>query len=435
MSTPYPEVRPLYLADTPGYPLARTVEMPGTVGYPTGALSIRFGALRVRAEGRPEAVPGEEGAYRIPALVLTGRYALDARPDEIRDLDTAGDLRPLSEESRRPTLPAASRPSAPHEPPDDETLRQWHDRADAHRDKLMQTEKGQQLLITYGQNNETFYGIFDTSSTLRKNWRRDGVTRRMSEHTFTTTDPQAPAAGAGAVNDWTDPDQGTGYNAHAFIQYVNVTSALSFEMSLATPDDQSKYGDALDAAQQFATAVNDTGNTSERTTPLSQHEVYSAIDRHSGEVRATTPEEVQRYIGLVHGTYTTAPEDEPEEWLTLSREHRDHYREFGRQAYADRAREQPAATDTLHWGECHARLEDIRITTGPGPGDAAVTLPALALHIDDSGWEGPAGELARERLRSMRLVRELLRDTVAETLRHAVLTGTEGFVLPADGRS
>ncbi|GGZ39810.1 hypothetical protein GCM10010387_37710 [Streptomyces inusitatus] len=437
MSTPNPEARPLHLADTPGYPLARTVELPDTVGHPTGSLSIRFGALQVSAEGRPEAVAGQEHTYRLPALVLTGRYALDTRPDEIRDLDTAGDLRPLSEEARRPTLPAASRAAAvTPDPPDEETLRKWRDRADTHRDKLMRTEKGQQLLITYGQNNETFYGIFDSSSTLRKNWRRNGVTRRMSEHTYTNTDLGATGDGANAVNDWTDPDQGTTYNSHAFIQYVNVTSALSFEMGFATaPEDQSTYGDALDAAQKFATAVNDTGNSGEQTTPLTHEQIYTSIEQHPGEVRATTPGELDRYVGLVHGTYSAAPEDEPDEWFPLSEEHRERYRRFGKEAYEARAQEQPAATHTLHRGDCHARLDGVLITVDPAQAAATVTLPPLALHIDDADWRGPVGELARERLRTMRFVQELLRDAVAETLRHAALTGIAGFGPPGDGRS
>ncbi|WP_367134133.1 MULTISPECIES: hypothetical protein [Streptomyces] len=436
MSTPHPEALPLYLADTPGYPLARTVEMPGAVGYPTGSLSIRIGALQVRADGAPEAVAGEDGTYRIPALVLTGRYALDARPDEIRDLDAAGNLRPLSEEARQPTLPAASRAAVPHDPPDPDTLTKWRDRADAHRDKLMQSENGQQLLITYGQTNETFYGVFDTSSTLRKNWRRNGVTRRMSEHTYTTTDVQALGDGGVPVNDWTDPDQHTPYNSHAFVQYVNVTSALSFEMGFAAPGAaRDKYGDALDAAQKFATAVNGTGNTGDQTTPMTQQQVYTSIDQHSGEVRGTTPEELERYVGLVHGTYTTAQEDEPEEWFPLSEEDRARYRRFGKEAFTARAEEQPSATDTLHWGDCHARLDDVRITVDPAGGDATVTLPPLALHIDDAGWQGPAGEVARERLQTMRFVQELLRDAVAETVRHAALTGIAGYGLPGDGRS
>ncbi|MFI2214006.1 hypothetical protein [Streptomyces sp. NPDC020141] len=435
MSTPYPAPRPLYLADTPGYPLARTVEMPDTVGYPTGSLSIRLGALKIHAEGRPEPVAGQHGAYRIPALVLTGRYALDARPDDIRDLDTAGGLRPLADEALRPTLPATSRAAVAHDPPDDATLRKWRDRADSHRDRLMRTEKGQRLLITYGQTNETFYGVFDTSSTLRKNWRKNGVTRNMSEHTFAATDPQTAADDADPVNDWTDPDQRTSYNSNAFIQYVNVTSALSFEMSFAAAEDQDDYGDALDAAQRFATAVNDTGNTGDSTSPMTQHEVYDSIEQHSGEVRATTPEEVARYIGLVHGTYAEDPENEPEEWLTLTDEHRARYRAFGKEAYEARAREQEPATDTLHQGDCHARLDDVRITLDPAGGEPAVTLPPLALHIDDADWHGPSGELARERLRTMRFVQELLRDSIAETLRHAALTGLDGYRLPGDGRS
>lgn len=81
---------PLRLADTPGYPLARGVDTTDidTVPYDTGALSIRFGDLALQPLAAPAAVSSEvlgevtKVTYRIPALSLTGRYALDARPDE-----------------------------------------------------------------------------------------------------------------------------------------------------------------------------------------------------------------------------------------------------------------------------------------------------------------------------------------------------------------
>ncbi|GAA3030140.1 hypothetical protein GCM10020000_03490 [Streptomyces olivoverticillatus] len=132
---PGPGAETLHLADTPGYPLARSVEMPGTLDYPTGSLTFRLGALRLRAEGRPEALAEETRGdsrhivHRIPALVLTGRYALDTRPDEVREIDTAGNLRSAggrgtaahparpgpapSRPATRTTRPSAGGPPAP----------------------------------------------------------------------------------------------------------------------------------------------------------------------------------------------------------------------------------------------------------------------------------------------------------------------------------
>ncbi|MFF4218337.1 hypothetical protein [Streptomyces nondiastaticus] len=439
MSTPHPEPRPLHLADTPGYPLARTVEMPGTVGYPTGSLSIRLGALQLRAEGLPEPVAGEEGTYRIPALVLTGRYALDARPDEIRDVDTAGNLRPLSEEAQRPTLPAASRAAVPHDPPDPDTLQKWRDRADAHRDKLMRSENGQQLLIKYGQHNESYYDAFDDPDDtygLRQLWRDQGVTRRASEQTYTTTNPGPALTPQPAVNDWSDSQTGATYNGHAFRQQNNLATTLGF-MAEDTTDEvkKKKYTDAALEAVNFAKVVGTTGNTDKDTEPMSQSAVYTAIDAHTGELPTTTEEEFARHMALAGGTYALTEADEPEGWLTLSPEMRAHIRDFGKNAYRLKAQRRPAATDTLHHGACSARLEGARVTVDPERGDVTVTLPALALSIEDEDWQGAAGEVARERLRTMRFVQELLRDAISETVRHAVLTRIEGYAPPQDGRS
>ncbi|MFK0296860.1 hypothetical protein ACIQU6_41205 [Streptomyces sp. NPDC090442] len=440
MSSPHPDAQALYLADTPGYPLARTVRMPDTVDYPTGSLSVRFGALQVHAEGRPEAVDGQQGTYRIPALVLTGRYALDARPDAIRDLDTAGNLRPLSEEARQPTLPAASRAPAPHDPPDPDTLEKWRDRADRHRDKLMQSENGQQLLVQYGQHNESYYAAFDDPDDtygLRQVWSEGGVTRRASEHTYTATDPGTSLNAPPTINDWRDPDTDVTYNKHAFRQQNNVATTLTFMAEDATdPDQRQKYTDAAKAAQSFAKTVqSDAGQTEVAGPPMSQQDVYAAIDRHSGELPTTSDEELARYTALAQGTYALAAEDEPEDWLPLSDEQRAGIREFGKGVYRRKADRQPPATDTLHIGDCSARLAEVRITVDPVRPNATVTLPELTLHIDDESWQGPVGEVARERLRTMGFVQELLRDALAETVRHAALTGIAGYAPPRDGRS
>lgn len=115
--------RPVRLPDTPGYPLARGVDTTDieTVPYDTGALSIRFGDLVLRPLVPPEREAAEvlggitKVTYRIPALSLTGRYALDARPDAISDIDAGGNpFQPLTPEQRQPTFAVA--PTA-HTPP------------------------------------------------------------------------------------------------------------------------------------------------------------------------------------------------------------------------------------------------------------------------------------------------------------------------------
>ncbi|MFF4607369.1 hypothetical protein ACFY12_32115 [Streptomyces sp. NPDC001339] len=460
---PGPEPEALVLADTPGYPLARSVEMPGTLDYPTGSLSFRLGALRIRAEGQPEVLTEEtrggtrRTVHRIPALVLTGRYALDAGPDEIREIDTAGNLSPLSEEARRPTLPAGARAVAPSHP-DEETVRRWTDRADAHRTKLMKTENGRQVLIHYGTHNESYYDIFNgsssVSSNLRKKWAEKGITQRMSEHTYGTTDPDQvtgarPSGGdEQPVNDWEDPQEQVTYNAHAWQQRTTMQTALTTEaarIQRKDPDKAQRLQDAAKAAESFSKTVQDTGNDGSQTTPMTQDNVYTAIDQHSGDMPAVSPAEMARYNGLAaftDGEVQALPADrlaEPEDWIALSDEERTLIQEFGAAAYHDEAMQGPQATDTLHTGACTARLADVRITTrltpDGAPADVTVELPDLALSIDDEEWRGTAADVARERLAAMRFVHTLLRDAVAETVRHAAFTGIAGYAHPQDGRS
>ncbi|MFF7725436.1 hypothetical protein [Streptomyces sp. NPDC008001] len=449
-----------HLADTPGYPLARGVEMPDTLDYPTGALSFRLGALRLRTEGRPETIADEtRGGVRhvtrhIPALVLTGRYALDARPDEIREIDTAGNLRPLSEEAVRPTLPAGARPSGPGHP-DPRTVKRWTDRADAHRTKLMKTEQGRQVLIEYGTHNESYYDVFNddsqTSRNLRTKWAEKGTTQRMSEHTYGATDPDASLDAQPPVNDWQDPQTDVAYNLHAWRQRTTVVSTLNTAAKViehTDPGKASRFRDAAKATERFSKAVHQTGNNDQQTTPMNQDAVYAAIDQHSGELPAVSAEEMARYDGLAAlgiGAGEAAPalrENEPEHqpgWIALSDEDRAIVQQVGAAAYHDHAEQSPRATDTLHTGECGARLEGVRITTRLAPDgtpvDASVELPDLTLQIDDAGWQGTAADVARERLTSMRFVRHLLSDAVAETVRHAALTGMTGYAHPQDGRS
>ncbi|AEW98399.1 hypothetical protein [Streptantibioticus cattleyicolor] len=458
MSTPQPPrsgdaAETLHLADTPGYPLARNVEMPDTLGYPTGSLSFRLGALQVRPEGRPEAVAEEtrDGVrrvtHRIPALLLTGRYALDARPDEIREIDTAGNLRPLSQEARQPTLPAGARAVAPRHP-DDDTVRRWTDRADAHRTKLMKTENGRQVLIEYGTHNESYFDVFDgTSATcraLRKKWAEKGITQRMSEHTYGATDPDT-TDGRPPVNDWQDPQEGVAYNLHAWRQRTTVVTTLSTEagrIAAKDPDKADRFRKAAEASERFSKAVQQTGNDDTQTTPMTQENVYAAIDRHSGELPSVCAAEMARYDGLAllaHDTAQAAPEGHRPDWIAHSDEDRAIIQEIGAAAYHEEAQQAPPATDTLHTGACTARLTDIRVTThldpDGTPADVTVELPHLALEIDDGQWRGAAADVARERLAAMRFVRHLLRDAVAETVRHAACTGMSGYAHPRLGRS
>ncbi|MFI2415177.1 hypothetical protein [Streptomyces sp. NPDC018947] len=453
---------PVRLADTPGYPLARGVDTADidTVPYDTGALSIRFGdlALRPLAAPVPEATEVLAGftkvTYRIPALSLTGRYAIDARPDEISTIDAGGNpFQPLTAEQRQPTFPAAP---AARTPPDEQTQQRWHGRARAHREALTRTENGRKLLAEYGKHNDTYCEVFAgsdfASETLRDIWRSGGVTRRMGEHTYSVTDPGVPPSEQQPVNQWTDPaDPALTFNAHAWRQRTALVTALNAKADLAEEDDDAeaceRYEAAAKAALSFSKEVEQMGNGGRDVAPMTRQQVFQTVEEHSGAVQQPPPEAMAPYRlptvlgepgpeGRPGGSAGTTPDG----WVELTADDHAVIERFHRAHYRQQAAEAEPADNTLHLGRLTARLDDVRITlrlpAGPGAPaaeleDVEVALPEFDLGVQDEQWEGNAGEVARERLAGMTFLLGLLRDAMAEALRHSVLAGMPGFALPA----
>ncbi|WP_069742360.1 hypothetical protein [Streptomyces sp. EN23] len=458
---------PVRLPDTPGYPLARGVDTSDidTVPYDTGALSIRFGDLALRPLGAPEPEGTEvlgvitKVTYRIPALSLTGRYALDARPDEISAVDAGGNpFQPLTEEQQQPTFAVAP---ASHTPPDDEAQERWHGRARAHRDKLLTTENGRNLLREYGKHNDTYCEVFKgsdfVSGTLRTTWRKGGTTRRMSEHTYSVTDPEAPPGEQQPVNEWNDPARpGTSYNAHAWRQQTALITAL--RMKAVCLEEESKlqesqrYTAAALATSSFGAEVAATGNGSTygrvSETPLTQQDIYQKLSEHSGTLPPQSEEVLAVYElpappqeFTADGAPHAAADPESADRVRLTPEEQAIVESFHRAYYHQEAAEAEQADNTLHLGQLSARLGGVRITLilpdGPGsfptdPEDVEVALPEFDLDVRDEQWEGNAGEVAKERLAGMTFVLGLLRDSMAEALRNSVLTRMPGYALPAE---
>ncbi|MFI5825075.1 hypothetical protein ACIA8I_39340 [Streptomyces rishiriensis] len=458
---------PVRLPDTPGYPLARGVDTSDidTVPYDTGALSIRFGDLALRPLEAPEPEGTEvlggitKVTYRIPALSLTGRYALDARPDEISDIDAGGNpFQPLTPEQQQPTSAVAP---APHTPPDAQVQERWHGRARAHRDKLLTTENGRKLLVEYGKHNDTYCEVFagsdSVSSTLRKTWQRGGITRRMGEHTYSVTDPEAPPGEQQPVNEWTDPaNPGISYNAHAWKQQTALTTALrlkalSLEKKSKLQESQ-RYTAAALATRSFGAEVAATGNGTSygqvSETPLTQQQIYQKLSEHSGTLPPQTEEVLAVYEPraspqefTVDGSPHAAAEPESADRVMLTPEEQAIVESFHQAYYHQEAAEAEQADNTLHLGLLSARLGGVRITLrlpdGPGsfptePEDVEVAMPEFDLDVRDEQWEGNAGEVAKERLAGMTFVLGLLRDSMAEALRYSALTRMPGYALPAE---
>ncbi|NEO98746.1 MAG: hypothetical protein F6K58_08720 [Symploca sp. SIO2E9] len=104
------------LKDTPAYLLGRTVEMPPSVGYETGALSFRLTQMEIRGISNliADRCSLENIGDRIriklelEGVTFQGSYALEVKPDPIVEIDSAGNLMELSAETRRPVVAGKS---------------------------------------------------------------------------------------------------------------------------------------------------------------------------------------------------------------------------------------------------------------------------------------------------------------------------------------
>ncbi|MDA3642455.1 hypothetical protein LZ318_21145 [Saccharopolyspora indica] len=431
-------VREFAVTEDLEFPLARTVEMPPEVGYPTGALNFRLSSLVIALDGgaAAESAPGQaRRVLRLPPLELSGECSLTAFPDPIVDIDTAGDLSELPPHALRPTVGGAT--EAERSSDDDKKKAWWVAQAKGEREKLQELEKKgkpapKKMLADFGQHNEAFDKAFQEDRGLQDIWKDKDATKMMAEDTS-----KAVADGKTKVNDQRKyPSSASGdlsYNGSAFVRQGVLFDALS-ELARTYPKEEKKYKDAAKAVADFSgTVQKDTGNTSEATKAMTATEVYQVVEKHSGKSVSKSFDEWQALYSAEPGTGGAAATAEGAVPGQLSAPVRAALAQARRARALQRARERSEQRTTLHRSACTARIDGARVILDYGPDEEPlieVELPVFDLEIDDSRWQGAVGAVARERLARTHFVQSLVRDAVADRLRRAVL---DGSLVPSGG--
>ncbi|QQQ73405.1 hypothetical protein IOD16_19040 [Saccharothrix sp. 6-C] len=407
----------------PDLPLARTVEMPEHVGYPSGALTLRFAELTVEPDAEPHAVPvsdGDRTIVALPPLVVRARYAIDATPDQIATVDGGGDLSVLPD--------SATAPRSGDEP---DKHPEWLDNARDQRMRLAQTENGRSLLNLYGLYEDVYADLFDETKSkfVKRVWNK-GDTAAMAADTH-----QALAAETGdqVINDHDKQyldhkGNRANYNANAFVRQfaaAQYTLMLDPDYHPSSPPTQGRYFDASQAMWDFAGPVQGTGNDKGATTPMTRDDVFRAVAEHPAGQDAVRPG--RRNFEAV---LTPFADDVWEGW---DDDERDLIREFHRMAWEDRQALRAAAVPTtLFEGTGTGRITGAAAVTDAS-GAVRVELPEFELVLDDATWSGAAATVARDRIAAAGFVADLVRDAVAERLRVAV-AAADATLLADPGR-
>ncbi|SDT83377.1 hypothetical protein SAMN05216371_8200 [Streptomyces sp. TLI_053] len=425
----------LRLPDTPSFPLAAGVVLPtGHRFAPTAVLSLRLGDMTLTPLGEPglAAPTGQEGALSCPLapLLLHGRYSLDVRPERENPLDTGGALAPLSQATPSPGYPWAR------------TLRE--DVHKAHlatareeRTKLVAASpNGFRLVSSYYQHNEEFHEAF--AKDYMNNWDGDGVTAQMADDTDTAVRSDTQAVNRSAPYTDTNGNKVT-YNENAFTQHYSLLTALASLKSEADTGDTKKYEQAMDAVKQFRKHVeDDTGNEKKKVTPRTAQQIRDAVRYAKAEGQAAVIG-VDDDIYLNPDRYLEQVERDGPDALPpgLDLEDLHHIQRQRAAILAAQAAALVPVGEAYYQGSFQAVIEGATLIWAPsddgsaGPEWVRADVPQPALELDDSAWQGEAGDIARARIASMRFLTVLLREAITERVAVAARTAHPCFTPPA----
>lgn len=435
---------PFPLPDTPAYPLARTVGMPVHMGFKTGALAFRLMDLCISGLSRPEEesmVFDKNGnaisiQLKIPDVRLQGSYALEAKPDPVMDLDTAGTMMEISEQDHRP-MAAGAGSGSPDPDPEQEA---WLNNARSQRTELSKTENGQKMLRTYYDHNETYNGVFESYPALATVWKAGGATKEMARDTSNAVSPDADSDAV--INNSGKTYAGNlTYNGNAFSQQLNVAASCVYsdpDFSPVTgPNKQGKYWEAAKAALSFGKGVStSTGNSKSSTNAMTKTQVYSTVKDHKDELPTVTNDEVTNAIvesPLIPGGSATV---ENPDWVHIDEEDRKRLRFLHDAILKQKAEDSDVEGLPVFQGTCHALLGSVSARIRLSRTDenqpyraecplSAIEIPAFEFHIDDSQWGGETAEVARNRLERVYFIRSLLYASIADGFQRTLQEAAE----------
>lgn len=408
---------PLVVADLPEIPLARTIAMPDRIPYPTGAVGVRLTGLSLTPTVAMP-LPLDPGAtVGLGPLLLAGRCVILVRPDPVIDIDTAGDLSPLPTSGE----PAGAQPDGEPDP----RMEEWLDQARAERDRLSASANGQRLLDVYDEHSEVYDEVFRKSATMREVWRAGGVTRQMAADTSAALRAgESTAPGDAAVNSRRYQRSDTGetvtYNQNAFLQQLAVTVQTGL-----SDDDWDPLGDAdarpaprylaaMKASLSFGKGVSrTTGNDKNTVVAVTGQEVHQVVVDATEPPPEVTDDEA---LAVLNASTESGGASAALDWLRLDEADLDFLRDQFAAGLRERAQRSDVVAAVLFDSPCSATIAGARLVRTADGRSVSVALPAFALDIDDADWDGPAADVARERLARTYFLQTLLHDAVAARL-------------------
>lgn len=419
------------IAATPELPLVFNTAMPEGHAFDHGNIGIRFSAMSL--EGGQQVVlqgitrspqpKGFELQLQLPELRLSGQYSVDAIHVPQITLDHGGNLMALDDAADYQPAGATAGVVDPLSP---EQTQAMLDQASAQKVNLRSTPNGQALLETFNEHNETFNTVFVTSQAARTAWAAEGVTKAMAVDTHQSLNNDT------VVN----PKQkfyapNVTYNSNAFnqqLQMVVNTVAADPDFNPFDPSAQldpgSPYVKASLAAMTFGYSVNTTGNDKSTITELKPASVYHEVKTQAPAQQATVAE-LKNIIDQGAGAGGAVETAQKNQWRILDEEDRGKVRRFLFNAIQERLEKMQLKPVPLWQGGCSATIRGVNAQvqlTINAYGQCQVStcrfdIPAFALEIDDSAWQGKVGQKTRERLNQIFFIKRLLHDKLQQGLK------------------
>lgn len=381
--------------------LERTVKMPKSVDYTTGAVSICFSNARLEKSVAIESRTGEK--LTLSPMKFSCDFSVKTAFDPEINVDTGGRLTVL--DSKTPAT-------------DDGEKAAWLDNAREQRTRLAQTQQGRTMLMAYGTYNEQYNDAFGVRVFLQKWDDSQGVTKAMCADTHSSVKkPDDPING----KYYGGQEITNSYNGQALARSNYLAFTLN-ALALKNPESKDQYIAAIGATGQFKNGVGtQTGNDDKNIKVMTANQVYTrANDSNTLTLLSTDDCEECGYIKLyrhfedkhVRGLRVDSLEEDPynleEFYLALQKELADDPNTSG---------------DVIHKVLCTSEISGV--TAEKNRQDKyEVTLPDFTLEIDDSDFDETIKNVIRSKLGDAKFLRDYLYAGVKDMITHSMNNGT-----------
>ena len=420
------------------YPLTGPTELSGTGVDTITSGKINFGLQDITVDGLKitNVTSGLQDNNRatinveFQTLKLDGKYDVYVIQAPIVDMDTGGNMSFLAF-SALATPNGPTTPSGPDAPTI--TVEQYDqlNQANDQKNELNKTAAGRQLLGTYNQHNDVYNYCFQTNSGLRDFWKKDGTSQDMCNYTSNAL--KADLVVNPAQNDRTFGKNGASYNENAFLQAFALHTACM--VAKGNYHDPNKALDAAKAIPSFMNTVSQTGNTKDKTSPMTSSQVYSTLQQNS----PSPPHAVSSLRSV-----SSHPITEALTAIALNNHNNEHISLLENLGYNMDDNTIQAMQEIYHAGihdgdpqnqaqlwqgnfncivpsfqmKIMLTLQDDGVITGT-LNYTNLAIPQLG--IDTSKWGGTAGQVSAKRMNNSAFVIGLLHDRVAQVLEDQIV--------------